>query len=83
MDRFVPYADLCDRIDRRLDRDAEVEPSGFPDYECARGYHASLKADDAKWARLIPAGTQQAKGYALDLRTCPGCCSTLARKAAA
>lgn len=86
MSRFA--SDLDHRIDDRLDRDAEREPTKFrsAQYECARGYHAELKADDARWSQLRVLGIQQVighgskPGYSLELVNCPGCGTTLARK---
>jgi hypothetical protein len=50
-------------------------------HEAAQAYHNSLKDDPARWAQLEARGTQEYDPeFALELRNCARCGSTLARK---
>lgn len=83
------YADLNERISRRLDRDAEVEPRRpvtrrpFVRFECAVD-HAAAKYDPALWSTLTPIGVQHvpadetSPAYDLVLANCV-CGTTLSR----
>lgn len=55
--------------------------SACGDSEAAQAYHNSLKDDPIAWGTLKPRGIQEYdETCALELRDCPRCRSTLARK---